>query len=110
MVRSAKDISARLTSPKPSSQPHHRQKGCEFRGNQALRASNCNGGVNPLSASTANAEIVESLMSCGGWRKKATTHVLQAIVAIVQVLQSMIMTTNVDVATDIFALKILAVR
>jgi hypothetical protein len=49
-------------------------------------------------------------MSCGGWRKKATTHVLQAIVAIVQVLQSMIMTTNVDVATDIFALKILAVR
>jgi hypothetical protein len=39
-------------------------------------------------------------MSAVGSRKKATTQVLQAIVAIVHVLQSMIMTTNVKAATD----------
>ena len=43
-----------------------------------------------------------SLISAEGSRKKATTHVLQAIVAMVQELQSMIMGTNVKGATDRF--------
>jgi hypothetical protein len=46
------------------------------------------------------AEIVPSLISAEGSRKKATTQVLQAIVAIVHLLQSMIMKINVKVATD----------
>jgi hypothetical protein len=46
------------------------------------------------------AEIVPSLISAEGSRKKATTHVLQAIVAMVHLLQSMIMEINVKVATD----------
>jgi hypothetical protein len=46
------------------------------------------------------AEIVPSLISAEGSRKKATTQVLQAIVAIVHLLQSMIMEINVKVATD----------
>jgi hypothetical protein len=46
------------------------------------------------------AEIVPSLISAEGSRKKATTQVLQAIVAIVHLLQSMIMEINVKVTTD----------
>ena len=46
------------------------------------------------------AEIVPSLISAEGSRKKATTQVLQAIVAMVHLLQSMIMEINVKVATD----------
>jgi hypothetical protein len=95
-------MEARLTSPKAQSQPQSAQKGCEFQPNQALRASNCKGGVNPLSAKTESAERVASLISAGGWRKKATTHVLQAIVAMVHVLQSMIMAMTVNHATDRF--------
>ena len=51
-------------------------------------------------ARTVRAETVASLISRDGSRKKATTHVLQAIVAIVQVVQSMIMDTKVKAATD----------
>ena len=46
-----------------------------------------------------------SLISRDGSRKKATTHVLHAIVAMVQVEQSMIMVTKVKGATDIFFKK-----
>ena len=46
------------------------------------------------------AEIVPSLISAEGSRKKATTQVLQAIVAMVHLLQSMIMGINVKVTTD----------
>jgi hypothetical protein len=53
-------------------------------------------------ARTVRAETVASLISRDGSRKKATTHVLQAIVAIVQVVQSMIMDTKVKAATDRF--------
>jgi hypothetical protein len=81
----------RLTSLAPLSQPHSAQKGCEFHPSYAPRASNCRGGVNPLSARTVRAEIVPSLISAEGSRKKATTQVLQAIVAMVHLLQSMIM-------------------
>jgi hypothetical protein len=49
--------------------------------------------------------MVAWLISRAGSRKKATTHVLQAIVAMVQVLQSMIMEPNVKTATDIFLKK-----
>jgi hypothetical protein len=45
---------------------------------------------------------VASLISRDGSRKKATTHVLQAIVAMVQVVQSMIIDTKVKAATDRF--------
>lgn len=51
-------------------------------------------------ARTVRAETVASLISRDGSRKKATTHVLQAIVAIVQVVQSMIMDTKLKAATD----------
>jgi hypothetical protein len=51
-------------------------------------------------ARTVRAETVASLISWDGSRKKATTHVLQAIVAIVQVVQSMIMDTKLKAATD----------
>jgi len=93
-------MGTRLTSLTPLSQPHNAQKGCEFHPSYAPRASNCSGGVNPLSARTVRAEIVPSLISAEGSRKKATTQVLQAIVAIVHLLQSMIMEINVKVATD----------
>lgn len=43
-----------------------------------------------------------SLISDEGLRKKATTHVSHAMVAMVHVLQSMIMGSNVKDATDIF--------
>ncbi len=99
-MRRGKDMGARLTSPKPLSQPHRTHIACEFGPNQAPRASNCNGGVNPLSARTVSAESVASLISAEGSRKKATTHVLQAIVAMVHLLQSMIMDINVNGATD----------
>jgi hypothetical protein len=56
-------------------------------------------------ARTVRAETVASLISRDGSRKKATTHVLQAIVAIVQVVQSMIMDTKVKAATDRFLKK-----
>jgi hypothetical protein len=98
-----KDMGARLTAPMPTPQPHRPLNDCELEGNHAPRASNCNGGVNPLSAKTFNAVIVASLISCAGSRKKATTHVLHAIVAIVQVEQSMIMCTNVKAGTDKFS-------
>jgi len=90
----------RLTSLAPLSQPHNAQKGCQFHPSYAPRASNCSGGVNPLSARTVRAEIVPSLISAEGSRKKATTQVLQAIVAMVHLLQSMIMEINVKVTTD----------
>jgi hypothetical protein len=93
-------MGARLAAPKPLPQPHNAQKGCEFHPNYAPRASNCSGGVNPLSARTVRAEIVPSLISAEGSRKKATTQVLQAMVAMVHLLQSMIMEINVKVATD----------
>jgi hypothetical protein len=93
-------MGTRLTSLAPLSQPHNAQKGCEFHPNYAPRASNCSGGVNPLSARTVRAEIVPSLISAEGSRKKATTQVLQAIVAIVHLLQSIIMEINVKVTTD----------
>jgi len=48
---------------------------------------------------------VASLISPEGSRKKATTHVLQAMVAMVHLLQSMIMDINVKVATDRFFKK-----
>jgi hypothetical protein len=99
-MRRGKDMGTRLTAPKPVSQPDCTQKGCEFEPNQAPRASNCKGGVNPLSARTVSAETVASLISAEGSRKKATTHVLQAIVAMVHLLQSMIMDLNVKAATD----------
>ena len=51
------------------------------------------------------AETVASLIVREGSRKKATTHVLQAIVAMVHVLQSMIMDTKVKAATDRFLKK-----
>lgn len=43
-----------------------------------------------------------SLISAAGSRKKATTQVLQAIVAIVQVLQSIIIDKNIKAGTDKF--------
>jgi hypothetical protein len=46
------------------------------------------------------ADRVASLISALGSRKKATTHVLQAIVAMVHLLQSMIMDINVKAGTD----------
>lgn len=98
-------MGARLTAPIPTPQPHHPLIGCELEGNQAPRASNCNGGVNPLSARTVRAVTVASLISCAGSRKKATTQVLHAIVAMVQVEQSMIMSTNVKAGTDRFSGK-----
>jgi len=45
---------------------------------------------------------VASLISAAGSRKKATTQVLQAIVAIVQVLQSIIIDKNIKAGTDKF--------
>ena len=106
-MRRGKDMGARLTSLTPLSQPHCRQKACEFRPNYAPRASNCRGGVNPLSARTLRADRVPSLISAEGSRKKATTHVLHAIVAIVHLLQSMIMDINVKAATDRFLERII---
>jgi hypothetical protein len=41
-------------------------------------------------------------MSAQGSRKKATTHVLQAMVAMEHLLQSMIMAINVNATTDKF--------
>jgi hypothetical protein len=104
-MRKEKDMGTRLTSPTPLSQPHTAQNGCEFGLNQAPRASYWSGGVNPLLARTVRAETVASLISGDGSRKKATTHVLQAIVAMVQVLQSMIMDAKVKAATDRFLKK-----
>ena len=99
-MRRGKDMGTRLTSPVAVSQPHCPQKGCELGPSYAPRASNCSGGVNPLSARTVRAVTVASLISALGSRKKATTHVLQAIVAMLHLLQSMIMDINVKGATD----------
>jgi hypothetical protein len=49
-----------------------------------------------------SAQTVASLISAAGSRKKATTQVLQAIVAIVQVLQSIIIDKNIKAGTDKF--------
>jgi hypothetical protein len=45
---------------------------------------------------------VPSLISAEGSRKNATTQVLQAMVAMVHLLQSMIMSNTVNGATDRF--------
>jgi hypothetical protein len=46
--------------------------------------------------------MVASLISAKGSRKKVTTHVSQAIVAMVHVVQSMIIVINVKPPTDRF--------